>query len=234
MPDAVLTDDEAISSPEGFVGDAADQPIGTASERLFRALSAEENGSDVDKLVSAVMTEVNADCPAVEAYQNFVRSGSFMSLKIKCVDRALYAVTVGPNGIGVISGGDGSVERMNAEQGEIRTLSGNAPATTAPIRRPSPISLQTLAIIAGVLVLLVIAVRLYWTRRAKIVAPWRGLRSEEKDRILEEADEIWPDVFHHPSGIWIARGRRGKRRLFRNQIFALAYARHGMKLFQVR
>ncbi|MBV7256360.1 hypothetical protein KCG44_06120 [Pacificimonas sp. WHA3] len=228
VPQAVIGEDAIGADP------ASPERRRTASERLFFSLQNNENGSEIDRLVAGMLTELNADCAAVESYQTFAKSSAFVSMKIKCADRALYAVTVGPQGLGVISGGDGSVERMLPEQGEIRMLNGEAPVQPRVRRGPPLITKQNLAILGGVFIIGVVLTGLFWRRRAKAIAPWRGLRSEDKDRLIEESDEVWADVFEHPSGIWLARGRRGKRRLFRNQLFAYLYARHAVKLFQVR
>ncbi len=207
----------------------------TASERMFVAQQNNENGSEIDKLLAGVLTELNADCPAIEQYQTFNRNAAFISMKVKCVERSTYAITLGPVGLGVISGGDGSVARIDPDDGSVRTVSGDAPVSTARVRSSRPvISLKTLMISGGILLALIVAFTAYMMRRSKIIAPWRGLRSEDKDRLLNESEEIWPDIFRHESGMWFGRGKRGKRRLFRNQLFAWAYARHGLKLFQIR
>lgn len=60
------------------------------------------------------------------------------------------------------------------------------------------------------------------------------LSSAQKDIMIDEADEVFPDVFQHPNGLYIARGRRGKRRVFPMLLAALMYRRYGFKLFEIR
>ncbi|MGB3721236.1 MAG: hypothetical protein WA979_00275 [Pacificimonas sp.] len=220
----------------GLTGDTlAVDDSGTASERMFRAQQNNENGSEVDKILAGVLTELNADCPAVEQYQTFNKNRQFVSMKVKCAERATYAITLGPVSLGVISGGDGSVGRIDPDDGDVRVLDGEAPRAGRRVSSSdSPISLRALAIGGGVLLALLASWIFYMVRRSKIIAPWRGLRSEDKDRMLEESELIWPDIYRHSSGLWFARGKRGKRRLFRNQIFAWAYARYNLKFFQIR
>lgn len=58
--------------------------------------------------------------------------------------------------------------------------------------------------------------------------------SEDKDRMLEESAELKPDFYIHPSGLFIVRGKRGKRRLFPNRLYAYLYWRYGWKIAQIR
>ncbi len=58
--------------------------------------------------------------------------------------------------------------------------------------------------------------------------------SEEKDRMLAESAELKPDFYIHPSGLFIVRGKRGKRRLFPNRFYAYLYWRYGLKVAQIR
>ncbi|MGB7404901.1 MAG: hypothetical protein WA906_04365 [Pacificimonas sp.] len=224
-----------VTTDEELAEEATGGRTDTASETLYRMLQNDENGADVNRALAAVLTELNVDCPAIERFQRFSFTSTFVSLKVKCSERALYALTLGPIGLGVVSGGDGSIERMDPDDGDIRNVNGEAPRLARPTRIRGPlIDVQTLLIAGGIVFAGLIALILYFRRRAKIIAPWKGLRSEDKDRLLLESDEVDDDVFTHPSGMWLARGSRGKRRLFRNRLFAYLYARHGLKLFQVR
>ncbi|MEM8826685.1 MAG: hypothetical protein AAF205_03655 [Pseudomonadota bacterium] len=233
-PEQLVDEYEAAQRAGELAGTVEPEDDRSASEKLYTAIAENRNGTAIDRLVGGVLTELDVDCPAIERYQTFSTTASYVSMKIKCADRPVYALTIGPVGFGVISGGDGSIDRMDPEQGDIRIVRGEAPPPRR-VARPGPsLNLITLAVFGVALIGGVGGLIWYWTRRHRIIAPWKGLRSEDKDRMLDESEEIWPGVFHHPGGMWIARGRRGKRRLFRNQLFAMAYARHNLKLFQVR
>ena len=69
--------------------------------------------------------------------------------------------------------------------------------------------------------------------REAAMSGWRNLTSVEKDFLLDEAAEVLPEIFRHPGGIYIARGRRGKRRLFKSLFFAYLYANFGWKLGEI-
>ena len=58
--------------------------------------------------------------------------------------------------------------------------------------------------------------------------------SEEKDAMVAESAELKPDFYIHPSGMFIVRGRRGKRRMFPNRLYAYLYWRWGLKFAQIR
>ena len=62
----------------------------------------------------------------------------------------------------------------------------------------------------------------------------RRYPSELKDQMIAESPEILPDVWAHQSGIYIVRGRHGKRRVFKKRWQALLYHRYGYKVMQVR
>ncbi len=61
-----------------------------------------------------------------------------------------------------------------------------------------------------------------------------GLSSDDKDLLLDESREIYPNIFQHPQGFFISRGRRGKRRLFRSAFPAILYRDFGLKMGEIR
>jgi hypothetical protein len=69
-------------------------------------------------------------------------------------------------------------------------------------------------------------------RRADILD--YGLSSDDKDMLLDESREIYPNIFQHPQGFLISRGRRGKRRLFRGTFAAILYRDFGVKIGEIR
>ena len=235
IPDAVITDEDvdAVSLDREAGADRT-----SSSERLFARLRAGEAGKAVDDLVEVVMTELEGNCPAIESYQVFNRSASFISMKVKCVDRATHMLTVGPVGIGVLSGGDGSIDRIRPGEGEIQIVNGEmptAPAESGPSIRPG--GLKSFAVAVGLLLLLIaagIGIIYLWLRRQRRTLRWRGLRSEDKDALIEASERVSKDLYRHPDGIWIVKGKRGKRRLFEHEPLARLYRDRGVKILQVR
>ncbi|MBZ6377049.1 MULTISPECIES: hypothetical protein [Pacificimonas] len=235
IPQAVVDEEEAEQALSGE-GELEEEGA-TSSERLFHALRDGESGEGVDALLQGAMTEVDARCQFIERYQVFNRASSFISMKVKCYERPVYILTVGPLGLGALSGGDGSIDRIRAGEGEIRVLQGEAPPPARPVgssslRRQFP--MRAAAAVFGALILTGILLIWLWGRRQKAVAQWRGLKTEDKDRLLGESTELEPDLFKHPDGVWIARGSRGKRRFFQRKAFARLYRDYGLKVMQIR
>ncbi|MEE4350448.1 MAG: hypothetical protein V2J26_09490 [Pacificimonas sp.] len=235
IPTAVVSDSDADDLLSGEGDTLAENA--SASERLFRALRDGEEGEAVDLLIGQALTEVDARCTYIERYQVFSRVSSFITMKVKCAERPVYTLTVGAVGLGAIAGGDGTVERIRAGEGEIRILEGEAPEPARPVgsgslEREFPV--RTIAAVFGALVLLSMVLIWMWSRRQQAVAQWRGLHKDDKDRMLAESDEVEHDLFQHPDGVWIARGRRGKRRFFMKKFYARLYRDRGLKIMQVR
>ncbi len=70
-------------------------------------------------------------------------------------------------------------------------------------------------------------------RRRQDVLDW-DISSDDKDALLDESREIYPNIFQHPQGFFISRGRRGKRRLFRGAFPAILYRDFGLKISEIR
>lgn len=61
------------------------------------------------------------------------------------------------------------------------------------------------------------------------VVPNARLSSAEKNTLIGQSDEISRLIHRHPSGIYIAKGRRGKRRIFSSLLGAILYRDFGLK-----
>jgi hypothetical protein len=70
-------------------------------------------------------------------------------------------------------------------------------------------------------------------RRAHARDDW-GLSSDDKDALIDESREVYPDIFLHPQGFYIARGGRGKRRIFKSTIGGILYRDYGLKIGEIR
>jgi hypothetical protein len=57
--------------------------------------------------------------------------------------------------------------------------------------------------------------------------------SRNKDELLEECWEIYPSIFKHPRGFFIARGKTGKRRFFGSAMTAILYRDFGVRLGEI-
>jgi hypothetical protein len=258
VPPPVLAGDPILEEPSD---EAKPDPkllhLQPATRRLFDAIKDTRGSDTIDSLLAAAIDELGMDCPQLRDYQIYRLAKRSRTLKVKCAERPLYAITVGPTGDAYVSGGDGSIEPMRLQEGPIRTVLG-IPAEQYMARRrgsaeslasvndlltreaqpepPPPLDWRPFFGAIGILAALALAwVLLSWrnaTRRS--FARWQDLDTETKDRIVAESEEIFPNLYRHPEGVFIARGRRGKRRLFPSLMFAYLYTSSGVKLFEIR
>lgn len=268
MPEAVLDGDPVTVSPPAdavVLPKAAPTPVENAPDpallalqpapaRLYRALAGGASDEEVGRLVATVAVEIDMNCPRVREYQVYRATTRARTLKIKCEERPLFAVTVGVSGEAFVSGGDGTIGQMRLADGPIKTMMGvrmedyiaeresgqEQAARAAPQpptdMHPGRVWLVRLAAVAGVGLagwIAYAAIRALRQRRRSL-SRWRGLDSDSKDMLVEESEEIYDNLYRHPAGIFIARGRRGKRRLFPSLVLAYLYSSRGIKLFEIR
>ncbi len=273
VPEAVLDGDPETLQPAATaapVADAAPDPsllaLQPATTRLFYALRGGAADEELEKLVSAAVVELDVQCPRVREYQVYRSSARARTLKVKCTERPLYAITVGASGEGFVSGGDGTIDQMRLQDGPIKAVMGlrveeylakeeadkrEAQSADPGDREPasevaapphvvqSHLGRQLLAGLAMV-VGLVAGGAVLWLiirerrRQRRVYSRWRGLDTAAKDQLVEESEEVYPNLYRHPEGVFIARGRRGKRRLFSSLVLAYLYANRGIKLFEIR
>jgi hypothetical protein len=70
-------------------------------------------------------------------------------------------------------------------------------------------------------------------KKLRLSDDW-GLSSDDKDALIDESREIYPNIFHHPQGFYISRGGRGKRRIFKSTFSAILYRDYGIKLSEIK
>ncbi len=94
------------------------------------------------------------------------------------------------------------------------------------------------ALIAMLVAFIAYTIYRSFTRPAMVATPRvqldRRYSSEDKDTLVEESQEIGSSMWVHPSGLYIVRGRHGKRRIFPNWAFAQIYHVWGIKIRQIR
>ncbi|MDO9488249.1 MAG: hypothetical protein Q7J32_07730 [Sphingomonadaceae bacterium] len=94
------------------------------------------------------------------------------------------------------------------------------------------------ALIAMLVAFIAYTIYRSFTRPAMVTAPRvqldRRYSSEDKDTLVDESEEIGSSMWVHPSGLYIVRGRHGKRRIFPNWAFAQIYHVWGIKIRQIR
>ncbi|GAB4141336.1 MAG: hypothetical protein Tsb0016_08880 [Sphingomonadales bacterium] len=235
---------------------AANQP-----PDLFLLLTLDYKPDDIAEGLATAIRRSGRPCERVSDYQVFTRTETLRTLKVKCPGQEIYGLSVWRTGQSMIYGGDGMLRQLDPEDGPVVTLYGTrvangagqggngaprisaVPTATVTERPGTPVWL-VVAIAANVALLALIGTAglLFWRAEGAkaehaanhIAGHAGGLGSDQKDRMMDESREVLPDVYHHPSGIFIVRGRHGKRRLFRNILFAMAYRNWGLKLREIR
>ena len=223
--------------------------------RLYSIIIREESADAIGEELHRVLNYSGNKCPSVTDFQVFRRDPDQRALKVKCRDRPLYAISVDSSGTVYVDGGDGRIGLMQPADGRVISVydvraddyETKAPPVAAEAVETEDVAAETvgagsrlwlfigIAILAVLLVMAVYRMIIGEQEQADFERwRWRGLTSVDKDQLLEEAHELYPDIFAHPAGIYIARGRRGKRRLFRTLMFAYLYRSLGLKLGEIR
>lgn len=198
-------------------------------------------------------------CDRVSDYQIYKSATGVRFVKVKCREQPLIRVQVTSEGEITLSGGDGTVPDMFVGDGVIKSFYGEraeeylraqsrkaeaanrfpeqqAPVVIAvegPENSRSFLGRYGLPLLILVNAIVVALALLAWrtSRRHSIaLSGWRGLSSQEKDYLIEESHEELPGFFRHPSGMYIVRGTRGKRRVFSVKALAYLYQRTGLRI----
>lgn len=230
----------------------------TMTRDLYQRLLLVESPGSIASTLAEILRRNSKPCLAVTDFQVIYRDSSEQRVKLKCPGLPLYGLAINQGGSTQVFGGDGMVGEFNAGSGVIHAVGGAPRAITPPDRRKPdlgpngnlpgllqgdepgsiPAWLVTLIIVNGFIVFALI-LSFFWFMRAKTTpqrerkerAPDRS--SIEKDAMVIESKEILPDIFQHPDGLFLARGKRGKRRLFRSLFFAIVYRDYGWKIREV-
>ncbi|WP_417450395.1 hypothetical protein [Kordiimonas sp.] len=200
-------------------------------------------------------------CTRLTDYQIFKARPNMVDIKAKCSGDSLYGVTVASNGYVAIYGGNGMVAQLDRRDGLIvsfaadgrlesdsRVTAGEAfDETVERLELGDDYNLLYVlglfsTLLAVVTAITVIWLRMWRTRKGK-KRRHRGIKpmakhavsatSNVKNQLLEESIQISKKLYKHPSGVYIARGKYGKRRFFRSRMWAAAYTSLGWRMFEV-
>ncbi len=198
-------------------------------------------------------------CTRVSDYQVYSLRPNLTDLKVKCSGDPLYGVTVASNGFVSVYGGNGILSGLDRRDAIIYSFSSEG-ALAQDSRLTVGQALDDTAVrlelgdeynylyLLGMFMLLaamgIVGVLVWvrvWRRKSgrkprERMKPMKKhrivLSTSVKDDLIAESDEVAKFVHQHPSGVFISTGKRGKRRLFSSKLWAVAYARYGIKLFE--
>lgn len=196
-------------------------------------------------------------CLRLTDFQVFSLKPNIAVLKVKCSGDPLYGVTVASNGYVSVYGGNGLIETINPRDGQVYTIpaSGEAALLAGPTvqeavkenaGRIATTRDELIIFIVAALVIILVAVlglRLWlkiWrrVRQGSTIKQHsdRSVTTSEpsfKDDFIAQSTRTSWDIHLHPSGIYIARGSKGRRRFFRYRISAYLYRHTNWRLFEV-
>jgi len=199
-------------------------------------------------------------CTRVTDYQLFTVRANLIDIKVKCSGDPLYGVTVASNGYVAVYGGNGilgSLDRRDAviysfaADGELArdsrlTVKQAVKETVDRMDLDQGYNWAYVSGMAGLILLIGVGGAMIWIkawrsrkgrpRKRRVSEPLRRsttiATSAAKDILVLESERVMPHIYKHPSGVFIAQGRRGKRRFFSSLIWAVTYRVLGWKLFQ--
>lgn len=199
-------------------------------------------------------------CNRVTDYQVYTIRPNLIDIKAKCSGDPLYGVTVASNGYVAVYGGNGILSGLDRRDAVIYSFEADGDlafdstltAEDAVDEARSRIVLGgeynyiyvmgMFTLIAAILAVGVVIWLRLWRRKSgrkprQRMKPMQKhtvkVGSSLKDKLLDESREVAKFVRKHPGGIYIAIGKRGKRRFFKSYFWARAYAKVGIKMFEV-
>ncbi len=256
LPSETLAIDQGKVPPVTSGAAKRTTPFNTIQLALYEAIDADQSPDAVALLIKQNLDALSRNCQQVTAYQVFRYNSGARTLKIKCARQPLLAMTVSRRGGVQTIGGDGSIGEMLASDGRIYSVLGqtlqtymaeqkvrataaandriNKPVAEPPAAPQVPRWPIAMVIVNAALAL--VAAFLLWRfvlgRRANHDHGW-ALSSTDKDYMMDESREVYPNVYRHPRGFFISRGKRGKRRLFNSALTAMLYRDLGIKIGEI-
>ncbi|SDE59933.1 hypothetical protein SAMN04488071_3334 [Kordiimonas lacus] len=199
-------------------------------------------------------------CTRVTDYQVYVSRPNLLDIKVKCSGDPLYGVTVASNGYVAVYGGNGILGALDRRDGLIYSFSASGDVesdsrltadqaldeTVDRLQLDDGMNLwYVMAMFAVLLALMILIAGVWmkmWRRRDAKKRERRKIKpmarhtvqatTDVKDMLLKESTRVAANIYKHPSGIFIARGKRGKRRFFRSRFWAAMYRSIGLRMFE--
>jgi len=199
-------------------------------------------------------------CTRVTDYQVFVSRPNLLDIKAKCSGDPLYGVTVASHGYVAVYGGNGILGALDRRDGLIYSFSASGELdsdsrltadqaldeTVERLQLGDGLNLWYILAMFAVLLAIFILIAGVWMKmwrhrtakkreRRKIKPMARHTvqaTSEVKDLLLKESTRVAANIYKHPSGISIARGKHGKRRFYRSRFWAAMYRSLGIRMFE--
>lgn len=199
-------------------------------------------------------------CTRLTDYQVYAQRTNIIDLKVKCSGDLLYGVTVASNGYVSVYGGNGILVGLNRSDALIYSfgndgeLAGDSSLTVNQalgdtvdrLDLEDEVNVASVIGVIGIIFAFMMIFSIVWWRAWKYkqgrkprerMKPMHKHRinasSALKDAYVEESTEVIKNVFKHPDGFYIGRGKAGKRRFFKSLFWAKTYAARGWRMFEI-
>ncbi|WND01367.1 hypothetical protein QGN29_07300 [Temperatibacter marinus] len=187
------------------------------------------------------------NCPRINEYQLYHQQPNMAVLKVSCLAAPVYGISVASNGYISVYGGNGMLAPVKREDGRIYAFKADGslePEVTPALRHYLDQGLEKvrmgddnntfyMSVAISILGFVALASSFMWIRSWRRMSQAKAynstIPSAIKDELLEESTMIREKIFKHPTGIYIAQGRRGKRRLFHSFLPAWLYKKFSIK-----
>jgi len=218
---------------------------------VYISLFSKQRPFRIAQKLTKLLKGLEVPCAKVVAYRPRKAHATERNVEILCKgNRHAYSVTVTMSGHVKVKGGDGTIEPIAEgmpnvvipSEREERTF--NNHTKTMALREEqeridlnnmlAKVALASLIIFVAFFVFSIIAFVRSFSKDSSLFGTVLNYNSRKKDEMIEESDEILSNLYHHPSGLFIARGPRGKRRLYNNILSGYLYKRYGWNLKEVR
>ncbi len=245
----------SVESMAQTSGDAAD-PRQMALD-IYSGINRGMEPATIALKLTQVVRLFRYQCARVSDYQVFATRPNITDIKVKCSGSPLYGVTVASNGFLSVYGGNSILAQMDRRDGLILSFDAEGAVEDTSAFDADRVleetrsrvmlgdeynyiylSVMLLLLVGLVGLLLAVFIRISRKKRRHKprgrMKPMKrfkvGLSSEIKDRLIADSTEIAKFVYAHDSGVFLAIGKRGKRRMYLSPFWAKLYARWNINI----
>lgn len=199
---------------------AAPETRGAGEARRLYASLADKDAAAVLRFVADVATRAGFPCIAAREWQVIGDGPGWQTLKLVCDDKPPVVMTVDVRGGVLLSTAEGRIRPVDLEDGTV---------VTAPAAANRHL-LGLLLVQGGLLAVLAAIIGIAAWRGHRRVLALGDLDSVGKNRLIAGGRLVYPNVWRNDdAGIYIAKGPRGRRRLYGSFLPAFLYRSLGIK-----
>ena len=210
----------ALAVPAAMPAMAAPETRGAGEARRLYASLVDRDAAAVLRFVAGVATRAGFPCIAAREWQVIGDGPGWQTMKLVCDDKPPVVMTVDVRGGVLLSAAEGRIRPVDPEEGTV---------VTAPAGGNRHL-LGLMLVQGGLLAVLILIVGISAWRGHRRVLAMGTLDSAGKNRLIAGGRLVYPNVWRNDeAGIYIAKGPRGRRRLYGSFLPAFLYRSMGIK-----